>query len=601
MGRRLIHIMCIAVVLGLGATAWGQKKASSPTPADGAADVSMPLLKWTPGSTAVFHNVYLGKNAELTEKDLIGSHQFMAFVFLATPLEPGVTYYWRVDEIEIDNVTIHQGDLWSFTMQALTAYKPTPADGDTTVAPTVTLSWWPGQGVAQHHIYFGDNRDAVTSGAASVDKGLQDMKETTFAPGNLQGATAYFWRVDEVIAGGAIRAGAVWSFTTILPIDDFESYTDKEGETIYQTWIDGMTSGLSGSMVGYPNAPFAEQKIIHGGLQSMPLDFNNIAKPYFSETEREFNPPADWTAGGTDSLILYLRGRPIDFEIPCVSAPPVIDGKMDDLWKAATVQPLSSFIQGNPIAGPADFSGQFRTTYDAQNLYVLVDINDSSLRNESTSAYLDDSVEVYFDGDNSKKGAGLTGNNRQFTFGWNATDIQGTNTVTTGIEFAQVNTPTGWRIEIKMPWQSLLSGPAPVYKLIGIDCFYNDDDDGGDTRERQIGWHARLADDWQTPADWGTAKIAPPAGTKTKADTLYVALQDSANHTATVIHPDAKITQVGTWTQWQIPLSSFSGVNLTKVKKVMIGVGDKTDQTAGGLGLLYLDDICLAVPAPAGK
>ena len=96
---------------------------------------------------------------------------------------------------------------------------------------------------------------------------------------------------------------------------------------------------------------------------------------------------------------------------------------------------------------------------------------------------------------NTKAPAGLSGNNRQYKFGWSTDDIQGTNTNVTDVEHAQVDTATGWRIEMKFPWQSLMGSSAPVGELIGIDCFYNDDDDGADTRETQIGWHSQLADD----------------------------------------------------------------------------------------------------------
>ena len=36
-----------------------------------------------------------------------------------------------------------------------------------------------------------------------------------------------------------------------------------------------MTDGKSGSTVGYMTAPFAEQTIVHGGKQSMPLAYDN--------------------------------------------------------------------------------------------------------------------------------------------------------------------------------------------------------------------------------------------------------------------------------------------------------------------------------------
>jgi hypothetical protein len=125
----------------------------------------------------------------------------------------------------------------------------------------------------------------------------------------LENLKTYYWRVDETVSGGGVKTGPVWSFATTLPVDDFESYTDDEGGRIYEAWFDGLTNGLSGSTVGYANAPFAEQKIVHGGKQAMPLDYNNVAAPFYSEAEREFAPTQDWTAGGADTLILYVRGR----------------------------------------------------------------------------------------------------------------------------------------------------------------------------------------------------------------------------------------------------------------------------------------------------
>ena len=51
-------------------------------------------------------------------------------------LLPGTQYFWRVDEVEMDGVTVHQGDVWSFVSQALTAYWPDPVDGATTPSTT---------------------------------------------------------------------------------------------------------------------------------------------------------------------------------------------------------------------------------------------------------------------------------------------------------------------------------------------------------------------------------------------------------------------------------------------------------------------------------
>jgi hypothetical protein len=107
---------------------------------------------------------------------------------------------------------------------------------------------------------------------------------------------------------GTVQPGSTWSFSTFLPIDDFESYTDEEGQRIYETWIDGWTNGTC-STVGYIQAPFAERNIVHGGRQAMPLDYNNPKSPFYSEAERELAPVQDWTVNDADTLVLYVQGK----------------------------------------------------------------------------------------------------------------------------------------------------------------------------------------------------------------------------------------------------------------------------------------------------
>jgi len=281
-------------------------KAWSPKPADGADDVENPLLEWKPGVTALLHNVYVGTDPELTEAQLVGPRSPLLMQWYAPGLVPGRTYYWRVDEIEADGKTIHTGDVWTFTALPLTAYRPEPANGANAVAPTATLAWRAGKGAVQHQVFFSDNVQAVAQGAAGADKGK--IKETTFAPGNLQDATVYYWRVDEIGLDGKVQAGAVWSFATFRAVDDFEAYTDDEGKRIYETWVDGWTNN-TGSQVGNTSAPFAEQTIIRRGKQSMPLDYNNIDAPFYSEAERSWTPQQNWTVDAIDTLTLYVRGR----------------------------------------------------------------------------------------------------------------------------------------------------------------------------------------------------------------------------------------------------------------------------------------------------
>ncbi len=72
---------------------------------------------------------------------------------------------------------------------------------------------------------------------------------------------------------------------------------------------------------------------------------------------------------------------------------------------------------------------------------------------------------------------------------------------------------------------------------------------------------------------------------------LYVTLKDSAGKTATAVHPNPAAATAMQWTAWNIPLSSFAGVNTAKVKTMIIGLGDRANPKKGGAGRIYIDDI----------
>jgi hypothetical protein len=194
------------------------------------------------------------------------------------------------------------------------AVSPYPAHKAQDVPGTLLMHWTAGETATGHDVYFGDSADAVANAnpvAADIYCGRQAAKETTFDPGPLEPNKTYYWRVDEVNAADPANSwtGAVWSFTTagFLVVDDFESYTDYQGNRIYQTWIDGLIN-QNGSQVGYNDAPFAEQTVVHAGYQSMPLDYNNTKSPWYSQAERTWTAPQDWTAMGGDTLVLSVRG-----------------------------------------------------------------------------------------------------------------------------------------------------------------------------------------------------------------------------------------------------------------------------------------------------
>ncbi len=176
-------------------------------------------LSWAPGDLAVSHDVYFGDNFDDVNdgaESTFQGNQTDTFIVVGFPgfpfpdgLVPGMTYYWRIDEIN-DNEpnSPWKGNVWSFSVPPKTAYNPDPADGAEMVAPDVGLSWTGGFGSKLHTVYFGDNFDDVDNAAGGLPQGT-----TTYTPDTLKLAKTYYWRVDEFDAIETFK-GQVWSFTT---------------------------------------------------------------------------------------------------------------------------------------------------------------------------------------------------------------------------------------------------------------------------------------------------------------------------------------------------------------------------------------------------
>ncbi|MHC4520908.1 MAG: LamG-like jellyroll fold domain-containing protein, partial [Planctomycetota bacterium] len=175
------------------------------------------------------------------------------------------------------------------------AREPQPADGATDVSVDATLAWRAGRDAVSHDVHFGTDAEALElAGTPST---------ATYDPGDMDLGAVYYWRVDET--SDVTWEGDVWSFTTqpYLVVDDFESYDDEEN-AIFDTWLDGFVND-TGSTVGYFESPFAEQTIVHGGRQSMPLEYNNAG---VATSEADFDVGQDWSINGIQSLTLYFYG-----------------------------------------------------------------------------------------------------------------------------------------------------------------------------------------------------------------------------------------------------------------------------------------------------
>jgi hypothetical protein len=99
------------------------RAAHNPYPPDGSKFVELDVtLSWAAGYGDVTHDVYFGDNIDDVNDGLgntfRGNRNSTVFdpgTFYPQGLVPGKTYYWRIDEVEIDGGMISKGDVWSFT------------------------------------------------------------------------------------------------------------------------------------------------------------------------------------------------------------------------------------------------------------------------------------------------------------------------------------------------------------------------------------------------------------------------------------------------------------------------------------------------------
>ncbi len=189
------------------------------------------------------------------------------------------------------------------------AREPEPASGTVDVNPQVTLGWRAGREAISHKVSLSADQQAVIDGTALALTVAEPQYEAS-----LDLAQSYFWKVAEVNDAAVPSAweSDVWTFSTAeyIVVDDFEGYTDDmtANGAIFQTWVDGWEDEANGSVVGYSQAPFAEQTVVNSGRQSMPLAYDNSSEALYSEAKRTFEAAQDWSRHGITTLVVNFHG-----------------------------------------------------------------------------------------------------------------------------------------------------------------------------------------------------------------------------------------------------------------------------------------------------
>jgi hypothetical protein len=575
------------------------KTAYFPVPADGAEFVDTDVkLTWTPGFGAKLHFVVFGEDYDEVNNAPTGNLAGSAS-YTPSQLMLAKTYYWRVDES--DGLQTYKGDVWSFTTLGAVS-GPNPANGTVDVKPSVVLRWDAGAVAESHEVYFGTDAEAVKTATKSSPeyKGPKALGEETYDPGKLIFNTPYFWRIDEVnsVNPDSPWEGNVWSFTTgnYFVIDDFEDY-DSADNQIWFSWHDGLGAGAAGmpgyvpgngtgSAVGDETTPsYTEETIVHSGLQSMPISYDNNKQGFsmYSETELTLTDQRDWTEQGVANLSLWFRGYPAS--VGSFAEGPTgtftMTGSGADIWNQAD-----------------EFHFAYKTLSGVGSIVAKVVSVDNTNNWAKAGVMIRETLEP-----GSKHSMTVVTPAQGVSFQRRVeTDSDSTNTDETGlvapywvkIERDIAGNFTGYHSADGSTWTLLgtenIQMGANVY--IGLAVTSHDAARTCQAVFTNVTTTGNVTGQWMSQ-DIGILSNDP--------EPLYVAVSNNSGTPAVIVHDDPAATTIDAWTEWVIPLSVFAdqGIVLTDVDRIAIGMGTQGNTTApGGLGKVFIDDIRLTQPAP---
>ncbi|MBN1782912.1 T9SS type A sorting domain-containing protein [bacterium] len=213
------------------------------------------------------------------------------------------------------------------------------------------------------------------------------------------------------------------------------------------------------------------------------------------------------------ALSLFSHVKDGVWQIPQAAYPPVIDGKMDDLYKCASTERVIRQDREDAASPDSylDLFAEARLMWDETYLYVFVKVVDDEISSSSSNSYENDSVEYFFDGDNSKVIEAFDGvDDVQVRIEYQDTDPSGVNECPEGTEFAVADWENleglafGYAIEAAFPLASV-NIEASAGTVFGWEIQINDRDNG--MRENMFRWWGESNDAWHMANLWGEAEL----------------------------------------------------------------------------------------------
>ncbi len=533
--------------------------AFAPTPAHEATDVPRDtVLSWMPGEFAATHDVYLGTAFDDVNEAsranptgvLLSQGQAETAYDPAGVFAFGQTYYWRVDEVNAapDN-TIFKGEVWSFTAEPL-AYP---------IAGVIATS----NGAAQP----GAGPENTVNGSGLNENGEHStVSEDMWVTGAPAGEPLWIqFEFDRVYKLNELR---VWNYNV-----QFEVLL---GFGIKDVTIEHSLDGIEWTALG--DAQFAQGTAKATYTHNTAIDMGGVAAKYVRLVVKSgFGVMGQY--GLSEVRFMYIPAH--------AREPQPDDGAVDVepsatlSWRAGReaashqvylgVDPANLVLAGTVDAAsfqPDDlvFGNVYYWRVDEVNEAASPATWEGNLWSFTTQEYATiDDIEGYTDDIDAGQAVFQT-----WIDGW--TNNTGSTTGYAESPFAEKAIVHGGRQSMPVSYDNT---SAPFY--------------------------SEISRTWDSPQDWtghsaNTLVLHFYGPEDNTAETLYVAVEDSAGHVAVVAHPDPEALRVAAWQSWTIPYSELAGVNMAQVETMYIGVGNRATPTAGGSGLIFFDDIGYGAP-----
>jgi len=176
---------------------------------------------------------------------------------------------------------------------------------------------------------------------------------------------------------------------------------------------------------------------------------------------------------------------------------PVIDGKLDEVWKKQSELPLSVIV-GDTVA-----TAKVRAMWDDTYFYAYFDVTDGTLSKVSENVWEQDSIEVFLDQKNQKSST-YEEDDSQYRINFdNEASFNGTKCIADNLVSATQITDHGYAVEVAIKWTDIKPADGTI---IGVD-FQINDDAGSGSRAGTYNWYDGTGTGYINPSVLGTATL----------------------------------------------------------------------------------------------